>query len=151
MDRLANTLSSLKHLNLDGHIVRKHPLQAGLGGTCDVFTAYSTKHSRKVAVKRIRVFLRKDEALMKVLSCSHPNSSSILKQSLFFFSSEIGEGNRHLAKLDHECVLPLLGYLVEGEDMMPSLVSEWMEHGTLNDFMKRFPRGGVDTWNMVSS
>lgn len=53
------------------------------------------------------------------------------------------------AKLDHDCVLPLLGYVVEGEGMLPNLVSEWMNHGTVDEFMEDFPRGGEETWNMV--
>ena len=53
------------------------------------------------------------------------------------------------AKLDHECVLPLLGYFMEGEGMLPSLVSEWMERGTVDVVMKSYPRGGEETYNMV--
>ncbi|KLO10841.1 kinase-like protein [Schizopora paradoxa] len=128
MDSLKKILSSLQHLDLEGQIVRKQPVQSGLGGTCDVFTAWSNRHDRKVAVKCIRVFMRRDEA----------------------FAKKLAKEIRIWAKLEHECVLPLLGYLVEGEDMMPSMVSEWMERGSLNDFMKKFPRGGVDTWNMLN-
>ena len=46
-------------------------------------------------------------------------------------------------------MLPFLGYYTEGEDAMPSLVSLWMGHGTVDEFMKRFPRGGKDTRDMV--
>ena len=53
------------------------------------------------------------------------------------------------AKLNHEFVLPLLGFFVEGENMMPALISEWMERGTLHDIMRNFPRGGIDALIMV--
>ncbi len=53
------------------------------------------------------------------------------------------------AKLDHEFVLPLLGFVVEGENLMPALVSVWMERGTLHDVMKTFPRGGIETCAMA--
>jgi len=33
--------------------------------------------------------------------------------------------------------------------MIPSLVSEWMERGTLYDFMKTFPRGGIQTCSIL--
>lgn len=69
---------------------------------------------------------------------------TIRKQKL---ASEI----RIWANLDHDFVLPLLGYFVEGENMMPALISEWMERGTLHDVMRTFPRGGIDTLIMVRS
>jgi len=54
------------------------------------------------------------------------------------------------AALNHKNILPLLGYLTEGDNMMPSLISEWMGYGSLNDFMKSFPRGGVETCRMLA-
>jgi len=54
-------------------------------------------------------------------------------------------------KLDHVNVLPLLGYFTEGVNVMPALVSEWMEHGTLFDFMKSFPKASIATCTMVST
>jgi len=91
MDRLATILSTLNHLDLGDQIVQRESIQAGIGGTCDVFTAWSTKQNSKVAVKRIRVFLRKDEKLAK----------------------KIAREIRIWTALDHECVLPFLGYFVE--------------------------------------
>ena len=66
MDRLARILTSLTHLSLEGKIVQKQPYASGLGGSCDVYTAWSTKHNKKVAVKQIRAFLKKDPSLAKV-------------------------------------------------------------------------------------
>ncbi len=66
MDRLAGILSTLRHLNLKGEVVRRESVQTGLGGTCDIFAAWSNKHNAKVAVKRIRVFLLKEEKFAKV-------------------------------------------------------------------------------------
>ncbi len=51
--------------------------------------------------------------------------------------------------LDHNYVLPFLGFFIEGEEMLPTLVSEWMERGTVDGYMQYFPRGGEETWNMV--
>ncbi len=53
------------------------------------------------------------------------------------------------ATLNHPNVLPLLGYLAEGENMTPSLISEWMLYGTLHEYMKLFPRCGEETCIMV--
>ncbi len=45
--------------------------------------------------------------------------------------------------------LSLLGYIAEGEHMTPSLISEWMEYGTMHDYMKTFPRNCIETCEMV--
>ncbi len=38
-------------------------------------------------------------------------------------------------------MLPLLGYYFDGEEMMmPNLVSEWVEDGTLDEYMETLPR-----------
>ncbi|KLO06091.1 kinase-like protein [Schizopora paradoxa] len=123
MDLLAGILASLLHLNLKGKIIQKQPYASALGGSCDVYTAWSVKHKKKVAVKQIRIFLKKDPYLAKRLA------------------KEI----RIWSKLEHKNIVPLLGYFVEGRGRMPSLVSEWMEKGTLFDFMKLLPRGGSAT------
>lgn len=68
MDRLDKILSGLSHLNLDGFIVQKQAYASGLGGSCDVYSAWSDKHNKKVAMKQIRAFLRKDQSLAKVHS-----------------------------------------------------------------------------------
>ncbi|KLO13879.1 kinase-like protein [Schizopora paradoxa] len=122
MEKLSGILASLSHLNLERTITGKQPHASGLGGSCDVYAAWSTKHNKKVAVKQIRAFLKKDPSLAKKLA------------------KEI----RIWAKLVHENVLPLLGYFTEGDGAMPSLVSEWMAKGTLYDFMKTLPRGGLE-------
>jgi len=127
MDRLETILSGLAHLNLEGKIVRKQPYASALGASCDVYTAWSKRHKKKVAIKQIRVFLKTEKDLAKKLA------------------KEI----RIWSKLKHENVLPLLGYLIEGSNMMPSLISEWMEKGTLRESMKSFPRGGIETCEML--
>ena len=66
MDYFTTVLSTLIYLDLKGHIVLKESVQSGFSGTCDVFTAWSYKHNSKVAVKRVRVSLKKDEKLAKV-------------------------------------------------------------------------------------
>lgn len=74
MDRLQRILSSLSHLDLADQIVDIEPHAKGIGGFCDVYIGYSRKHKKKVAVKRVRVFLLKDEAFAKV-SFSYLRSS----------------------------------------------------------------------------
>ncbi len=61
MDPLAKILSGLSNLNLEGKIVRKQPHASGLGGSCDVFSAWSTKHNKKVAVKQIRAYFEEGQ------------------------------------------------------------------------------------------
>ncbi|KLO13881.1 kinase-like protein [Schizopora paradoxa] len=124
MDKLLNILASLSHLSLEGQIVEKQSFVSGLGGSCDVYKAWSTKHNKRVAVKQIRAFLTKEPS----------------------FAKKLAREIRIWSELEHENVLPLLGYFTEGDKAMPSLVSEWMKRGTLYDFMKSFPRGGFETY-----
>lgn len=53
------------------------------------------------------------------------------------------------ALLDHENVLPLLGFFSVENFRMPRLVSEWMEDGTMTDYMKTFPKCSSETQRMV--
>ncbi|KLO05396.1 kinase-like protein [Schizopora paradoxa] len=127
MKSLTDLLSNLSHLNLEGLIVDKQMHASGYGSSCDVFSAWSTKHGKKVAVKQIRMFLRKDEVLLKRLS------------------REIGIW----ATLSHPNILPFLGFVVEGENLIPNLVSEWMLRGTLHDYMQLIPRCGEETCTLL--
>lgn len=66
MERLERILSELAHLNLDGQILDKQDCVSKLGGSCDVFRAWSTKHMKKVAVKQIREFMGENMLFAKV-------------------------------------------------------------------------------------
>ncbi|KLO11698.1 kinase-like protein [Schizopora paradoxa] len=127
MERLEGILSELSHLDLAGEIVDKEPHASGLGGSCDVCTAWSRKHERKVAVKQVRAFLKKDLTLAKRLA-----------REICIW-----------AKLYHENILPLLGYFTEGDNAMPAFVSEFMERGTLYEVMQSFPRSSLETCTMI--
>ena len=68
MEYLKDILSGLSHLDLEGQIVNKHMYASRFGSSCDVYTAWSNKHNKKVAVKQIRVFMIGDQAFAKVNS-----------------------------------------------------------------------------------
>lgn len=78
MDKLTKILARLSHLNLEGDIVQKQPYASGLGFSCDVYSAWSTKLNKKVAVKQIRVFLKKDLTFAKVRSLIRTSRASIV-------------------------------------------------------------------------
>ncbi len=67
MDGLEQILSSLSYLNLEGQIIDKKAHASGFGGSCDVYSAWSSKHNKKVAVKQIRAFMTKDKDFAKVI------------------------------------------------------------------------------------
>jgi len=127
-DNLKRLLARLSAFDLAEYIVQKQPHASKLGGFADVFTAYSTKHRTKVALKQVRVHLKND----------------------FSFAKKLANEIRIWSDLDNNYVLPFLGFFIEGEEMLPTLVSEWMERGTVDGYMQRFPRGGEETWNMAS-
>lgn len=59
-------LDKLSHLNLGGQIEDIQPTAIGLGASCDVFTGYWRAGSKKVAVKKLRIFLTKEDQAIKV-------------------------------------------------------------------------------------
>ncbi|KAL5504047.1 hypothetical protein ACEPAH_8120 [Sanghuangporus vaninii] len=101
------------------------------GGFCDVFVGNVLSkhllHSRttseepivKVAIKRLRVRLGRDMQLAKSLA----------------------REMRIWSKLDHPNILPLLGYMLESD--YPSLISEWMEFGTVRNFLNSHPEWSI--------
>ena len=68
MDSLDKILSGLSHLNLDGAIINRQAHASGFGSSCDVYSAWSVKHKKKVAIKQIRLFMAKDHSFAKVSS-----------------------------------------------------------------------------------
>lgn len=50
------------------------------------------------------------------------------------------------SKLEHVNILPLLGFVLE-KDGIPSFISEWMENGTVVEYIKN--KSGVTVFEMV--
>ncbi|KAI5121784.1 hypothetical protein M0805_009595 [Coniferiporia weirii] len=125
-DALGRVLSKLGHLDLTGRIVTECSVMNAHGGYCDIFigslntdlSGYSGKI--KVAIKRLRVNLHNDRDLTKVFV-----------KELYIWS-----------KLDHPNVLSFKGYMIENG--YPSLISEWIEDGTLMEFLKVNPRTDIE-------
>ncbi|THH10434.1 hypothetical protein EW145_g1333 [Phellinidium pouzarii] len=117
---LRDFLARLAHLELTGKIHGISPEMKDVGGFSDVFVGYCqcsrSPAKEKVAIKRLRVHLRKNEGFQKRLA------------------NEI-----HIwSKLDHDYILPLHGFFFEDDDY-PSLVSEWMENGTVLSYLESNP------------
>lgn len=66
MDRLDGLLSKLRHIDLSGEIVDVRPVFKGFGASCDVFVGFCRPIRKKVAVKRLRVFMSREEEFAKV-------------------------------------------------------------------------------------
>ncbi len=64
--KLKDIFKKLQDINLEGQIVNQETEQLGLGSSCDVFRARSSKHNKTVAVKRIRFFLLDDISFASV-------------------------------------------------------------------------------------
>ncbi len=59
-------LSRISHLDLAGDIIHKQSHASKLGGYADVYSAWSMKYKKKVAVKQVRIHMAKDLAFKKV-------------------------------------------------------------------------------------
>ncbi len=66
MDYIQTILAEIAHLDLKDLIVDTQLHAVSFGASCDVHSAWSKRHGKKVAVKKIRVFLTNEEAFMKV-------------------------------------------------------------------------------------
>ncbi len=71
MDHLSVILSKLAHLDLSGQIEDIQPTAKGLGASCDVFTGYWGAGNKTVAVKKLRIFLSKEDQVVKVRVLLH--------------------------------------------------------------------------------
>ncbi|KAI5120170.1 hypothetical protein M0805_008437 [Coniferiporia weirii] len=119
------TLTKLEHLDLTGRVVfdRSGPPQAH-GGFADVYTGTydSPEHgTMTVAIKCMRVFPKFG---------TNNAANKILTNEIYIWS-----------KLDHPNILPLQGFIVERG--LPLLVSEWMENGSVLDYVKCHPECDV--------
>ncbi|KAL5513537.1 hypothetical protein ACEPAH_3936 [Sanghuangporus vaninii] len=112
-------LSNRPHLNLSAEIQFDEPVLKAHGGFCDVFQGRWISQGvciYKVAIKRLRVHIQTDRD----------------------FAKQLVKEIRVWSGLYHRNVLPLLGYVIEGE--YPSLISEWMENGTVSRYMREHPK-----------
>ncbi|KAH8115036.1 kinase-like domain-containing protein [Phellopilus nigrolimitatus] len=116
-EMLDSVLTKVSHLDLTD-VVQKIPEMVACGGYCDVFEGRWLKDGsserRKVAVKRIRIHL------------GEANFTRYLAREIYVWSG-----------LNHPNILPFCGYMLEGK--FPSLISEWMENGTVRRYLERRP------------
>ncbi|KLO07120.1 kinase-like protein [Schizopora paradoxa] len=110
---LSRILNKLIHLDLSDDVTVDNRSVPAQGGYADVYIGQSRRYGRKVAVKRLRLHVGGNWDVVKN------------------FAKEI----RIWSELNHKNVLPLLGYMIEGNYM--SLVSEWMERGSLRSCMPK--------------
>ncbi len=134
-EQLDAIFQPLQEINLEGQITLEEG-QRGFGESCDIFRGWSTKHNKKVAVKRIRFFMLKDSSFTKVRRAL---SSQSALQILIVCYQRLARESRIWSELKHENILPFLGFFLEGENGIPNLVSEWMEKGTVIDYMRARP------------
>ncbi|KAL5481088.1 hypothetical protein ACEPAI_10029 [Sanghuangporus weigelae] len=132
---LDGVLSTLAHLDLTERIQYHGAVMKAHGGYCDVFVgsadldeSHALRPKRRglitVAIKRLRVHIQSDKDFAK-----------LLRKELSVWS-----------KLRHTNILPLLGFIKEGD--YPSVISEWMENGTIKQYMKSKP--SVDPEPLIS-
>ncbi|KLO09791.1 kinase-like protein [Schizopora paradoxa] len=117
---LDHVLNQRPDLNLAGNVfVDPKAVKSDSGGYADVFEGYlrlpTSGEMVRVAVKRLR---------MKV------NEEKMAK----YIAKEI----RIWSEFNHPNILPLRGYFMEG--LFPSLVSDWMMHGSLRVYREKLTR-----------
>ncbi|THH06166.1 hypothetical protein EW145_g4266 [Phellinidium pouzarii] len=117
-----HTLSKFSHLNLSGSVEFDNPEQYhASGGYSEIYTGVlnlSDGKKVKVAIKRLR-FARRDKGICE----------KFVMKELYIW-----------AKLNHINILPLRGFIIDDNiNRFPSLVSDWMEEGSVLDYIKGHP------------
>ncbi|KAH8110507.1 kinase-like domain-containing protein, partial [Phellopilus nigrolimitatus] len=121
-DVLHELLADLKRRGLDltGRISYDPMCRSGGGGYGDVFRS-SYNHNVlgrvNVAIKRVRFYIDSNQDIARVVA------------------REVKVWSR----LEHPNILPFLGFIVE-ESGFSSLVSEWMDNGTVSIYIKNHPK-----------
>lgn len=137
MNKLLVKLES-RGLNLTGKL-RGELQRRACGGCADVFLG-SLDDGTPIAVKRARFahdgsFVK--EALTKVIF-----PRQIPYYLIANLTSRIKKWTREVRvwfKLEHPNILPLKGFVKEKDSICPSLVTEWMENGSLERYLKEKP------------
>ena len=71
------------------------------------------------------------------------------KLSLTFVQQRLAKEIKVWASLDHGNVLPLAGFYTVENNKLPRLISEWMDYGTMTEYMRTIPRCGSETQKLV--
>ena len=53
------------------------------------------------------------------------------------------------SRLKHRNVLPIIGFTLDGNQKFPSLITEWMDNGTILDYLNKHP--DVSNFEIVST
>ncbi|KAI5116781.1 hypothetical protein M0805_008735 [Coniferiporia weirii] len=115
-DLLKGTLSKLIHLDLTSRVTfdRSSTATKNIGSYGDVYTGtYDWPGRGKVTVA------------IKCLRNLNPGITKVVAKEIYIWS-----------KLDHRNLLRLQGYITITEGNLPALVSEWMENGTVLNYVK---------------
>ncbi|THH09476.1 hypothetical protein EW145_g1993 [Phellinidium pouzarii] len=117
---LEKTIADLDYLNLSGRVTFDTPGQFIVhGGYGEVYTGnckFPNGEQAKVAIKRIRFSVKEGNTIIK-----------IIVKELYLWS-----------KLNHPNVLPLRGFIID-ETGFPSLISEWMDNGSVLEYAQKHP------------
>ncbi len=120
----------MRHLDLTDRISQIDEIRTASGGSADVFVGHIVTGT-KVAIKRYRNRIRSGDVVevrqMKYNIYFSPIATQGITRQLRIWSD-----------FEHPNILPLLGYRME--DGYLSLIAEWMEKGTLHDYMHKIGR-----------
>lgn len=144
---VTHALKNRSHLDLSGKVTVDMSFRPAQGGYADVYRGYySGPHVKDgkgipVAIKRLRIHAGANGDVFKVRYKRQGTGIVIEWSTTQNFAKEI----RVWARLFHKNILPLLGYMMEGN--YPSLVSTWMINGSLKAYM--FKLSTQDLFSMV--
>lgn len=132
---LMEVLLTLMDLDLTGSIVLEDTVMKRHGGYSDVFQGRMA-NGALVAVKRLRVYLQDDPKFTKV-RCDLSNLFSEYNLKVRLATMQrLAREVQIWSMVSHTNILPLMGYALQG-DRYPALVTEWMENGTIAEYVRK--------------
>jgi serine/threonine protein kinase len=140
-DKASHILNQHSHLNLTDVIEFVDYDIRGCGGYSDVYYGLLATCNKYVAIKRLRAHVQREMELSKVC-----NTLAHYLEACSHIAQNIARELQIWASLTHPNVLPLLGY-ISSQGATFAFISEWMENGTVRDFLKTHP--DTDRMKMV--
>lgn len=127
--KLDELLSRLQDLNMSGKLQMME--RKGGGGFADIYIAIVIADQTRVCVKRPRIFGDR-----KKLDCTKARiTCPIGMRLLIVIVQSVLRELRVWSGLIHENILPLKGFLMEDGYNCPSMVTEWMDKGSVKNYV----------------
>lgn len=130
-EKMQHLLEALQDLDLTDKVKVLH-WQSG-GGCADIFLGRMKNNAYYLAIKKPRFCGMKD--MLAYTKVCHIICQCTLTENNQGLVQKVSREMRIWALLFHDNILPLKGYIIESGTGHPSMVTEWMNNGSLKQYI----------------